>query len=157
CGARKLERMLLTIEPLLLENERRNAIIEQSNPRVVGLCYNAEYLQRKNRSHHARRGRQDRSCPTPGLHRRLPPCAGGRPFGLFARDIPIREETQMEADDLLLAAFGCLVALAILIRLLIVYRRTGVAPIFVPGPDSAYGFILRVNAGIFALEGINIA
>jgi protein-S-isoprenylcysteine O-methyltransferase Ste14 len=62
----------------------------------------------------------------------------------------------MEVDDLLLAIFGCLVVGAILVRLLIVHRKTGTLPVFLRTADTAYGFILRINAVIITLEAINI-
>jgi protein-S-isoprenylcysteine O-methyltransferase Ste14 len=62
----------------------------------------------------------------------------------------------MEVDEVLLVLFGCLFIAAILVRILIVRRKTGRLPIFLRTGDTAYGFILRMNAAIITLEAINI-
>jgi protein-S-isoprenylcysteine O-methyltransferase Ste14 len=62
----------------------------------------------------------------------------------------------MEADELLLSLFGCLVAAAIIARILIVYRRTGIFPVVLDSGDTPHNYIQTVNAVVFALSAVSI-
>ncbi len=58
--------------------------------------------------------------------------------------------------DRLVGVFGLLFAALIVLRVVLVYRKTGRVPIILNSADAAHDYIHKVLAGIFVLEAINI-